>query len=366
MFKKLLGILMAALLVLAVVPAASAVGAVRDGETPDLDAALNAEGGELHFVTGEDYPWIVLEEGDRVWAQSGNTGVDATTSYVSASVIAEVDDTVTFDYKAWGEGANTPWDRCEFLVDDEVILSKGKLDNDWTSYTYAFTEEGEHVLTWSFTKDGSDAGPGDYFAVDEIETTAEAVQEPIAIHEVWVTGWGTPVEGIAGIDNMFLETPEDAHYFIIYGGWRDETDQQQMWSEEHVFIAEHEYSEGAQIWADEGYYFAEDCVFHCEHDEILDPEWCYVDPDANYICYVNSIPVVCEHEPVWGDANGDWEVNFEDALLMMRHVMELQAIAPEYLDPWCDVNCDGVWDMTDALLIARYANDMIDSLPVID
>ncbi|MBQ4447657.1 MAG: hypothetical protein II897_05135, partial [Clostridia bacterium] len=69
-------------------------------------------------------------------------------------------------------------------------------------------------------------------------------------------------------------------------------------------------------------------------------------------------------EHLWGDANGDGEVNGEDVLLVMRYSMEIQELDPENIDPWCDVNQDGVCDMTDALLIARYVSEIIPELPV--
>ena len=135
-----------------------------------------------------------------------------------------------------------------------------------------------------------------FIAVDAVEFFGTGNNDQ-PIHEVYVNDFGTPVAGVAGIDHVFLTTPEDDPYYIIYGGWRDETDQQQMWSDEHVFIPGHWYSEGAQIWADEGYYFADDCVFYANGGtELLDTEWCYVDETENWICYINILPVMCVAE----------------------------------------------------------------------
>lgn len=189
--------------------------------------------------------------------------------------------------------------------------------------------------------------------------------DPFAIHEVWVDGWGTPVEGVAGIDHVFLSTPEDAPYYIIYGGWLDETDQQQMWSEEHVFIAGHEYSEGCQIWAEEGYYFAEDCVFLThDGDELLDDDWCYVDPEENYICYMNSVPEVCEggEEGLLGDVDGNGVVAIPDAILIMRYAMGLIELDEGQLAR-ADVYGSGNYGTANGILIMRYAMGLIDHFP---
>ncbi|MBR4636695.1 MAG: choice-of-anchor J domain-containing protein [Clostridia bacterium] len=200
-----------------------------------------------------------------------------------------------------------------------------------------------------------------------INFTVTEPTEPgdIAIHEVWVDGFGTPIAGVAGIDHMFLTTPDDAPYFIVYGGWRDETDQQQMWSEEHVFIPGHYYSEGCQIWAEEGYYFAEDCVFYVNGGtELVDEQWSYVDEADNWICYVNILPVECLGTPMLlGDVDLDGEVTVSDALLAMRYAMGLVELTEQQLDQ-LDVNFDGEYDLVDATLILRYAMGLIEEFPL--
>ncbi|MBQ9878857.1 MAG: hypothetical protein IJM45_00330, partial [Clostridia bacterium] len=63
------------------------------GEEPpvvtDLDEALNVEGGTLHFETEGTYPWIVVTEGDKVFAQSSNGGNHGTTSVLTLNVDLE-------------------------------------------------------------------------------------------------------------------------------------------------------------------------------------------------------------------------------------------------------------------------------------
>ncbi|MBQ2110245.1 MAG: choice-of-anchor J domain-containing protein [Clostridia bacterium] len=465
---------------------------VTEPPVDDLDAALNVEGGTLHFETEETYPWIVLEDEERMWAQSGNAGVHNSTSTLTLTVTVEEGQMLTFEYKAWGEGSSDSydWDKCRFYVDGEIQFDYGAHQNDWLDYTTSALTAGEHVFTWTYKKDGSTNPTGDYFAVDNVEllaagtpieehiiheividgftvpewnanpdyvvtvpedapysvgycdwnwyyeddyedgdilpengvfddeeklyymyisinpdsgwTVAEdvvitingetgyvvnsgyvassnlvwiytinfTVTEPtepgdIAIHEVWVDGFGTPVAGVAGIDHMFLTTPDDAPYFIVYGGWRDETDQQQMWSEEHVFIPGHYYSEGCQIWAEEGYYFAEDCVFYVNGGtELVDEQWSYVDEADNWICYVNILPVECLGTPMLlGDVDLDGEVTVSDALLAMRYAMGLVELTEQQLDQ-LDVNFDGEYDLVDATLILRYAMGLIEEFPL--
>ncbi len=189
--------------------------------------------------------------------------------------------------------------------------------------------------------------------------------DPYAIHEVYVNGWTDPIEGVAGIDNVFLETPEGAPYYIVYAGWRDETDQQQMWNENHVFVAGHEYSEGCQIWAEEGYHFAEDCAFYADGDTlILDLEWCYVDEMDNWICYMNSIPTVCEAaSDTVGDIDLDGDVDTADAILALRYVLGLDTLSSVQLEN-ADVDGDGSVTIIDCVLVHRRAMGVIPAFPV--
>ena len=179
----------------------------------ELDEALNVAGGKLHFETGEDYPWAVFEDGDRLAAWSTNNGVSGSTSTVSTTVNANEGDTLSFDFMAWGEGTSTYWDKCEFKVDGVTVQSWGALqNNDWETYTYTFTAGGEHELTWSYTKDSSVNPTGDYFAVDEVAlTTGEPVvtPEPSETEPVVTPEPSEPTEGL--IVGYYFETEEEAN-----------------------------------------------------------------------------------------------------------------------------------------------------------
>lgn len=58
-----------------------------------------------------------------------------------------------------------------------------------------------------------------------------------------------------------------------------------------------------------------------------------------------------------GDANGDGNVDFADAVTILRHAMDILAI-PDELLPYADFNGDGEVDSTDALLIMRLALEL--------
>ena len=161
---------------------------------PTLNEALNVNGGTLEFTNDATHPWTVEMEGDRIFAMSGNGGVSSSASTLTLVVNASEGDALSFDFKAWGEGtAKTIWDHCIFSVDGTEEFNYGAYDNDWETYNLVFTA-GEHTLTWSFTKDGSVDGTGDYFAIDNV------TYEPIMV---------IPVESITA-DDITMMTGETA------------------------------------------------------------------------------------------------------------------------------------------------------------
>ena len=154
-------------------------------EMSDLDRALNVEGGNIHFVSEGDYPWITAEEGDRFYAMSGNAGISSSTSTVSAVITAEEGDILQFDFKAWGEGSGNFWDHCDFYIDGERVLYYGAYDNEWETFTCEL-EAGEHELVWSYTKDSSVNPNGDYFAVDNVCVGEPTIPETVEVEDIEV------------------------------------------------------------------------------------------------------------------------------------------------------------------------------------
>lgn len=135
-----------------------------------LDQALNVLVPTFHFVTDDTYPWVVKKDGNgRTYAQSGNGGIHNSTSTLTATVtITKPGTTLYFDYKAWGEGSSTYWDKCQFSVDGEEKFCQGALQNDSWLVSNTILTPGTHTLTWSYTKDSSVNPEGDYFAIDNV------------------------------------------------------------------------------------------------------------------------------------------------------------------------------------------------------
>ena len=135
---------------------------------PTLNGALNVVEDAVEFECA-DYPWRVVEEGDRTYAISMNYGVPNSESSLYGYVNVPVEGgTLSFDFKAWGEGSSTVYDACLFFIDGVEKFRYGARDNDWETYSVDLAP-GEHTLEWRYTKDNANNPEGDYFAVDNVQ-----------------------------------------------------------------------------------------------------------------------------------------------------------------------------------------------------
>lgn len=331
---------------------------VEETTAPDLDEALNVEGGTLHFETSEDYPWEVFEDGDRLAAWSTNNGVANSTSEVWTTVTANAGDVLSFDFMAWGEGSYSYWDECALIVDDAVVMQWGAYqNNDWETYEYTFTTDGEHLVVWSYTKDGSVNPLGDYFAVDEVQIN-EGEEPPVleVIDTVEILNFVEPAWGNA--PDYGITVPEDAHYYIDDAAWFWwlNGDGDFMGDDDIFNVPSVAYYMGIIIIPEEGYEFADDVTVLINGET----EFVAVVYGEEYGLEIYTIDfVVC----FYGDVDGDGEVTTADALLAMRYAMGLIDLTEEQLFQM-DVNGDGVYDLVDATLILRYAMGIIDHFPV--
>lgn len=130
-----------------------------------LDQALNVEGGSIHFSSTGEFPWKIIEDEDRTYAQSGNAGIGSSSSALRAVVSVTENSVLSFDFKARGEGS--AFDKCVFTVDGEDRFAYGERPDEWENYSIDL-EPGNHTLVWSYTKDLSLNPEGDYFAIDNV------------------------------------------------------------------------------------------------------------------------------------------------------------------------------------------------------
>jgi hypothetical protein len=140
-----------------------------------LDEALNVGGGDIFFISEGDYPWLGVNLDGRICAKSGNAGVGGSSSVLKANVNLARAGTLSFDFKAWGEGTSSFWDKCAFSIDGVEKLAYGAYANEeWETVTVD-VPAGAHTLTWSYAKDSSVNPAGDYFAVDNVLITQKTM-----------------------------------------------------------------------------------------------------------------------------------------------------------------------------------------------
>jgi hypothetical protein len=97
--------------------------------------------------------------------------------------------------------------------------------------------------------------------------------------------------------------------------------------------------------------------------EIDGVEYEHVVTDAYADPYGQGRITIVTPEGLWGDVDGDGDVDATDALTMMRFVMDLIP-EEEICAGQCNVNGDDDYSLVDALLIMRKVMGLIDSFPV--
>ncbi|MBR0302436.1 MAG: InlB B-repeat-containing protein, partial [Clostridia bacterium] len=133
-------------------------------EDPELSVSYKPVGAELRFENDETYPWKIVTEGERIYAQSGNSEKGDTTSTLTLNVTMSEAGTISFDYKY---GSERSWDWCRFHVDGNEKFSKSGEGDSWESYSCELSA-GTHTITWSYSKDGGSDYFEDCFSVDNI------------------------------------------------------------------------------------------------------------------------------------------------------------------------------------------------------
>lgn len=130
---------------------------------PSINDALTTNA--IEFTTTGTYSWMTMADGRRVYAMSGNGGVNSSSSTLTAKVNVPAGGVLSFDFKAWGEGSS--YDKCIFAVDGTQKFSYGARDNEWETYSLSLSA-GIHTLTWTYSKDSSVHPKGDFFAIDNV------------------------------------------------------------------------------------------------------------------------------------------------------------------------------------------------------
>ena len=89
------------------------------------------------------------------------------------------------------------------------------------------------------------------------------------------------------------------------------------------------------------------------------------EPIPNTVVFASSdpdelpfIPTPSKPKKLQGDADGNGEINYMDALLVLRHSVGLEELSKDTLE-LCDVDRTGNLSYMDALMILRYSVGLI-------
>lgn len=174
------------------------------------------------------------------------------------------------------------------------------------------------------------------------------------IDRIDVRGFELPVYEESIGDHLSLTVPDGAHYSVIVTAWLVGP----LESASPAFpIMEFEngvqYTETAVVIPDPGYAFAENCRLFADGSEMaVNHGYSYCDPGAAVI-YGRTL--VCgEPEFIPGDANQNGRVETDDALLILRHALNI-SLLPESALPIIDLDGDGAVTTADALYALRTA-----------
>ncbi|MBR3297689.1 MAG: CotH kinase family protein [Clostridia bacterium] len=132
-------------------------------EPIDLDFALNAEGGSLHFETSA-HPFTGTVIDGRIAAVSGCAGMDSAESSVTLTLDMLEGETLSFDYRCSTE---QNYDLFTFIVNGQNKLSRSG-ESSWQSYTFTADHSGRFTFLWRYSKDYSYASGSDCVWLDEI------------------------------------------------------------------------------------------------------------------------------------------------------------------------------------------------------
>lgn len=139
-----------------------------ESEQIDLDLALNAAGGSLHFTTASPEFIGAVKDG-RIAGMSGNAGQDSSTSSVSLTLAMAAGETLSFDYKVSTESG---YDKLFFTVNGQNKLTESG-EKDWTRYTFTAGSAGSYTFVWKYEKDYSFASGSDCVWIDEVDWSGD-------------------------------------------------------------------------------------------------------------------------------------------------------------------------------------------------
>ncbi|MEG1560181.1 MAG: Ig-like domain-containing protein [Clostridia bacterium] len=134
-----------------------------------FDSAINATGGNYHFINDDLYPWEPVTVGERTAVKSSTAGIHGTRDSITMPPIHMYrGNTISFD---WFVSCEMGWDSMAFAVNGENIAMFSLESTEFENYIYRISTEGDYTFSWNYVKDsvgsaGEDCAYLDNVAID--------------------------------------------------------------------------------------------------------------------------------------------------------------------------------------------------------
>lgn len=151
----------------------------------ELNAALNAAGGNLRFTNGTgkyDWPMTVGEKDGRSVAVSSNTGKDGSTARVCTSFEAKAGDALAVTFRI---SSAAGFDVMQLIINGEAVKSFGGEDG-WMTYAYPLQADGVYEAAVTYQNENGYTAGADVLWLDSVELlTGEAAAAALAANPVY-------------------------------------------------------------------------------------------------------------------------------------------------------------------------------------
>ena len=138
--------------------------------------SLNADGGDLQFVSVGNYRFVAEEGDGRLYAVSGNRGVNNSTSALSLSLAMQAGESLSFEYFFSTE---QNYDFYYFKVNGQQVQRYSGESNGWHSYTYTAQSDGTYSFEWRYVKDEYVGDGEDCVKIDNVRYSGTGVPTPV-------------------------------------------------------------------------------------------------------------------------------------------------------------------------------------------
>ena len=325
-----------------------------------LSSAANITGGTVPFASSGSYPWVVDRAENA--AKSGNSGVHNSSSVMTATVELKKAQIVTFSYKV----SSASGDNLIVRDNGRSILNSGATDG-YVDFEYEVPVSGTHTFTFEFKKNASGSSGSDcawikFFAsYHSFESAVNGTDDFLPFENETDYPWYAYFDYVGS--SNWSEANSTSYFTLTLEMQAGETlSFRYRASSETNYDYFRFYVDGVQKVQTSGNTSWQTYTFTATSNKSYLFKWAFekdYSADSYDDCgYVDDVTYSGVYNIADGDVNCDGVVDSLDALLIMRYSMGL--VDETALDlARGDVNGDGVVASLDALIVMRTSMGLI-------